>query len=75
MNNDCINCKHFTKTIYLKHTNKIIKPQPLSIGYCKLGLDINSPPTIKVYLSIEEFRTNKDKDNCGIDGKFFKKLC
>ena len=71
MNHDCINCKHFCKSIYIKSADK---PTPPSIGYCKLGLDTNTPPTVKVYMSVEEFRTNKNEDNCGTDGKFFKKL-
>lgn len=71
MNHDCINCKHFHKTIYLKSDDKSTLQ---SIGYCKLGLDTNTPPTVKVYMPVEEFRTNKNEDNCGTDGKFFKKL-
>lgn len=74
MNHDCINCKHFHKNIYLKSDDKTIKPNPQSIGYCKLGLDTNTPPTVKVYMPVEEFRTNKNEDNCGADGKFFRKL-
>lgn len=70
MNHDCINCKHFYKTIYLKSDDKSTLQ---SIGYCKLGLDTNTPPTVKVYMPVEEFRTNKNEDNCGTDGKFFKK--
>lgn len=74
INNDCVNCKHFSKIIYLKSTNQMIKPLPLSIGYCKLALNINSPPTIKIYKSVEESRSNVDKDNCGPDGQFFTPL-
>lgn len=74
INNECTNCKHFSKTIYLKTVNQIIKPLPLSIGYCKLALDINTEPTIKLYKTVEYFRSNVDKDNCGPDGKFYKKL-
>jgi hypothetical protein len=74
MNHDCINCKHFCKSIYIKSSDKTIKPKPQSIGYCKLGLDINTPPNIREYKTVEEFRTDKQQDNCGTDGKFFRKL-
>jgi hypothetical protein len=71
---DCINCKHFTKIIYFKSSGITIKPLPLSIGYCKLGLDINAPPTIKIYTSVEEFRSDNNEDNCGSNAKFFTPL-
>ena len=72
INKNCIYCKHYSKIIYIKSIDKIINPLPLSIGYCKLSLDINLPPTIKKYQSVEEFRSNKKFDNCGTCGKFFK---
>jgi len=74
MNNDCINCKHFRKTIYVKSNDNTLKQLPNSIGYCKIGLNINTPPTIKVYTPVEEFRTNKHIDNCGTSAKFYKKI-
>jgi hypothetical protein len=73
LNNECTNCKHFFKTIYLKTGEQTIKPLPLSIGYCKLALDINTAPTIKLYKTVEYFRSNVDKDNCGPNGRFYKK--
>lgn len=70
-NNECTNCKHFSKTIYVKSNNILIKPLELSIGYCKLALDIGTAPTIKLYKTVEYFRSDTDTDNCGPDGQFF----
>lgn len=85
-NINCMKCKHFIKEIYSKTNNSIIKPLPSSIGYCKLALDINSPPMIKKYKSVEEFRSDiindqshididkTDDNNCGVNGTFFTQL-